>query len=150
MPESTFDPEAFMEQTVEGEMSTQPQRIPTCETYGVIDNVKVKEIQTKNGPRVVAEVWWLVTDDELKSRLDRDRLAVRQTCWIDFTDDGAFDLSEGRNVDLGRLRAATGQNQPGEPWAIGMLKGAGPCTLKIVEDEKGEYPSEVKNVAPME
>lgn len=47
----------------------------------------------------------------------------RLSFWLDLTDDGQLATGEGENVNLGRLRAAVGQNVAGQPWSPNMLSG---------------------------
>lgn len=56
--------------------------------------------------------------------------SVRQTLWLDTTESGGLDFGKGKNVGLGRLREALGQNAPGKPWAPGMLVG-GVAKVKV-------------------
>ena len=55
---------------------------------------------------------------------------VRQTIWLDLTESGSLDFGKGRNVGLGRLRDALGQNETGKPWQPGMMVG-GVAKIKV-------------------
>lgn len=48
---------------------------------------------------------------------------VYQTIWLDISGSGGLDTSKGKNVGLGKLRDALGQNREGQPWSPGMLVG---------------------------
>lgn len=39
-----------------------------------------------------------------------------------------------KNVKLGMLREAVGQNKPGAPWSLRMLEGAGPLLIRVDHD----------------
>ncbi len=143
---SVFDPETFLENEYTGAMADRPVQIPSCESLANIDNIKPREVQTKTGPRVILDVFWELLDEELKDRLERAKIIVRQSLWLDFTDGGDLDYSGDKNWRLGQVRAALGQNTPGEPWSFGMLPGAGPALVHVKESEE-EYPSEVDRVA---
>ena len=45
-------------------------------------------------------------------------------------------FGSNKNVKLGRLREALGQNKNGQAWSFGMLKGAGPIKVSIEPDKK--------------
>ena len=53
-------------------------------------------------------------------------------CWLDLNEDGSgLDLSEGKNVSLGRLRKALDQNSGA--WNPMMMKGKGPLMVKVTQ-----------------
>lgn len=126
---SVFDPDAFMNQTVEGENDTKFEPIPEGEYPAVIDTIQFRSVDTKAGPRVVLDVMYELQDAAVKEQLGRDSLKVRQSIFIDTTPSGAIDLGRGKNVGLGKLRAAVNQNTPG--WQPAMLQGAGPVLVKV-------------------
>ena len=144
---SVFNPETFLEQEVQGEMAVNPVKVPACESLATIDDLKPREVQTKNGDRIILDLYWELHDEELKTRLDRTKLVVRQSLWLDFDESGELDLSGDHNWRLGQVRDALGQNDPTEPWSYGHLKGAGPALVHVKESD-GDYPSEVDRVAP--
>jgi len=48
---------------------------------------------------------------------------VRQSLMLDVRADGALEFGKGKNVGLGRVREALGQNSTGRPWSFPMLGG---------------------------
>jgi hypothetical protein len=82
--------------------------------------------------RVIMSVNWEIKDDALKAQLDRTP-RVRQDVWLDQDSNGDLDYAKGKNVGLGRLREALGQNSPGAAWSPAMLKGAGPAMISVTE-----------------
>jgi hypothetical protein len=93
------------------------------------------------------DVEWTINDEELKKSLGRTP-KVRQSIMLDLTADGnGIDFGKGRNIGLGRLRTALGQNQNGQPWNFSML-GNQVARVKVkhrmVEDK---IYSEVSDVA---
>jgi len=53
----------------------------------------------------------------------------QETGWLEF--------GPNKNIDLGKIRAALGQNDPGVRWSFTNLKGAGPIAF-VVKHEKWE------------
>jgi hypothetical protein len=53
----------------------------------------------------------------------RQLVNVRQGIMLDLTPDGGVDTTEGKNVPLGRLRAAVGLNDPSVEFAFNQLPG---------------------------
>ena len=118
MSEDTmFNPDDFMNTAVEGELSTEYSPVPENEYIAVVEEVKPDT--TPSGTPLLGVFWKIDApgDDEADGRV------VRQTIWLDVTGEGALDRGKGKNVQLGRLRAALNQNGPGA-WNPGMLLGA--------------------------
>jgi len=113
-----FDSDSFMSATSEGEMSTEFVPVPEGEFNAVIDGVKVREAKGN----VLLDVSWNIDDAAVAEATGRDKNTVRQTLFLDMTDGGGLDLSQGKNVQLGKLREALGQNGPGA-WSPSMLDG---------------------------
>jgi hypothetical protein len=92
---------------------------------------------------------WEIKDEDLRRQLDRTP-RVRQDIWLDQDANGDLDYSKGKNVGLGRLREALGQNQPGQAWSPAALKGAGPAMLVVTErpdkDNRDIIYNDVKSV----
>lgn len=134
MNDSVFDPEKFMNSVTEDAGSTSLTPIPTGEYTAVVDDVEWREAKTKAGEaRMIMRVIWRITDNDLANQLDRVP-TVRQDVWLDVDKrTGGLDFAKGKNIGVGRLREALGQNNPGQRWAPGMLKGAGPALLTITQ-----------------
>jgi hypothetical protein len=135
---SVFNPETFMDATVTAPNSTKVEGVPPGEYQAVIDDeIKPPKVVTgKNGDTYVFfEVPFLIQDEALKAKLGRDKLQVRHTIRLDIDEQGALDMSKGKNVGLGRLREALGMNDgPFNPRAIA---GKGPVTVSV-QYQKGQ------------
>jgi hypothetical protein len=74
---------------------------------------------------------WDCQDQGVLAQLDRDKVTVRHSMLLDVTPDGeGLDMGKGKNVGLGQLRAALGQNTPGQTWSPNMIEGQ-PAILNI-------------------
>lgn len=142
---SVFDADQFMNTTTEGQLSTKLEPIPAGEYTAIIKEVAKPR---KAADSYVMDVTYLIQDDQLKEKLGREP-TVRQGIFLDLTDSGTLDMSKGKNVSLGRLREALGQNGNG-PWNPMMLTGAGPIKVSVTltEDKKspGDFFSNVAKV----
>lgn len=151
-PDDNFDPEAFLASTVvNGEMSTQVLNCPEGKYRAQIDDkIEVRSIDTKNGPRKIVRVLWNILDDTVKAQLERERVLVSQDLWLDFDETGALDTRKGKNVDLGVLRDALGQNKM-DGWTFGMLRGQ-IATVQVSHRSQDDNPArkfaEVRRVGP--
>lgn len=125
---STFNPDLFMQSQVSEANSTTLLPIPVGEYAGVIKSVATRVV----GPnaRVVMDVVWGIDDASVVAATGIDNPTCRQSVWLDVTESGGLDMSSGKNVGLGRLREALGQNVKGKPWSPTMLVGA-PAKVKI-------------------
>jgi hypothetical protein len=143
---SPFDPDTFMEQSVDGPMDTQVKQVPEGEYRAIIDDFDVEKAfrtftSNKNGKDyTVFSPPFVIQDDAVAADLGRDKVSVfHKGMFIDFNDAGGIDTSSGKNVDLGKLRDAVGQNKG--PWKFTMLKGAGPVMVKVAHDTDKDDPS---------
>jgi len=125
--ESTFDAESFMQTEVEGEMDTKYTPVPADDYHSVIDDIRIRAAKES----VVLDVYHkLVGVDELCEAMGMEQLMVIQGIFLDIDTNGAIALGPNKNVKLGRLREAVGQNSGG-PWNFAMLKGAGPIKISV-------------------
>lgn len=126
-----FNPDDFLQTSVEGEMSTSIPSVDAGEYQAEIFKTPKPEVKEINGEdRVLWNLSWLVMDDAVKTKTGLEKPTVRQTLWLDVTDAGGLDLGEGKNVGLGKLRDALGQNKKGKAWNPSMLMGAR-ATIKV-------------------
>lgn len=146
---SVFNPDTFLNQDEVGALSTSFEPIPDGEFEAHVgsgdDAVKAR---TTNTGRAILDVTWEIENQQLKEQLGRDKLTVRQSVFLDLTPQGTLDRGKGKNVQLGRLRDALGQNDPSRPWNPNMLRGAGPAKIRISQREAdGNIYNDVKGVS---
>lgn len=82
----------------------------------------------------------LIFDDEdlkaMEQFAGRDQIISNQMIFVDIDKDSmAIKFAGGQNWQLGQVRAAAGQNNPGKPWNVGMLEGAGPMFVTFKHSE---------------
>ena len=127
---SIFDAETFMAATTTETNDTTVQPVPPGEYQAQIEKLDFRTINGKDGSdKYALDVTYDILDDSVKSALGRDKVTARQTVWIDLTSQGQIDTGKGKNIGLGKLRAAAGFNQAGQAFAPAMLNGA---IVKIV------------------
>lgn len=134
-----FDADVFMTQQVDAPMATTLQGVPDGEYVAMVgdfDSSAFKTIPVKGEDRYVLEIPFLIQDDALKAKLGREQITHRETYWLDFDANGALATGPDKNVRLGQLRAAVGQNVAGQPWAPAMLRGMGPVRIAIKSTTK--------------
>lgn len=144
---SSFDPDLFMQTTVSTPMSTKVVGPTPGEHKAMIEEVRPPRVNA-NGS-VVMDVIWLIDNEELRAKMGR-KPTVRQALWLDFDAGGQLDKGEGKNVSLGRVREALGQND-GRDWSPMMLKG-GVAKIKVASDinkETGDDYGKVVAVAKL-
>lgn len=135
---STFNADTFLNTQVNDSNATTFEPIPVGEDY----QASIAKIEPRMaGDKPVLEVTWQTSDPRAVEATGMDTPTVRQTIWLDVTESGGLDLGRGKNVGLGKLRAALNQNQPGVAWAPGMLIGQS-AMLKI-SHRAGKSPDEV-------
>lgn len=159
MSENIFDTESFLETQFDDAIDTTFEPIPEGDYQAHIDDgdnaVNIRSsISTKTGePWAVLDVNWIIEDDQLAEELGRSPLRVRQSIFLDLTEDGkGLAFGKGKNRQLGLLREAVGQNQPGKPWSPTMLLGQ-PAMITVTNRPNHDNPDiiydEVRRVAPL-
>lgn len=135
--DTPFDADAFMNSTYDEPMATSMQGMPDGEytaMVGDFDSSALKTVNTKNGERKVLEIPFLLQDNDgsLQAKLGpRDQYLHRESYWLDFDESGRLSSGPDKNVRLGQLRAALGQNEAGKPWAPAMMRNMGPLRIAI-------------------
>lgn len=123
---SQFDPNQFLDMQVTESNDTKVVPPPVGEYLAVVDDVKVRTWQSKTDSSkagLALDVVWSIQDPQVLADMDRKKVTVKQGIMLDLTEQGGLDMSKGKNVSLGRLREATGHNEPGRPFAFSMLMG---------------------------
>jgi len=146
---STFNPEQFLDQQIEGTNDTTVVPIPVGEYIAVASGVKCRPWQSKDGQQsgLALDITWDVDDQSVKEFLGRDKVTCKQGIMLDLTETGGLDMGKGRNIGLGRLREALGMNAPGQPFSFSMIPGRA-ARVKISHRISGEEIfAEVKQVA---
>lgn len=138
---SDFNPDTFMQEEQNVELDTEFTPIPEGEYSGIIKDVKADT--TPKGAALLA-VTWLIDDEEVREHTGMPEPTCRQTVWLDLDASGHLAAGANKNVGLGKLRAALGQND-GSPWSPTMLVGQ-PAQVYIKPDATGQY-TNVTNVA---
>lgn len=134
----SFDPNAFMNMPAEP-MKTTYENVKEGEYVFMIEEVKFEEMkwtdkntgEPRSAPLMRLNCVMMDSKGgaEEKARLGRDKIIVRADMTIDTNSSGGFDFGPNKNVKLGQLRAALGQNNAG--WTPAALQNAGPFIGKV-------------------
>lgn len=139
---NTFDPEAFMQTTVDAPLDTEYLMVPEGEYVATIDDFdatafeqidftyKKGEKSGLPGTMTKFTVPFVIQDDRVKQEMSRDKVVITKQLILDM-DGSSLDTGKGKNVELGRVRAAAGQADT-TPWSPLMLRGTGPVMIKVV------------------
>lgn len=155
--ESAFNISSMLNSQVTESNSTELLQIDEGEYIAVIDPVSeenFKSFDIKKGERagqkgLSLNLTWNINDESgaIIAKIGRTP-KVRQNLFLDLTSQGGLDFGKGRNVSLGQLREALGQNMTGRPWSFGML-GGGVAKIKVKHRilDDGRTMAEVQAVA---
>jgi len=143
MSTGNFNADAFMQTEIEGEFETEFTPIPEDEYQAVI-----KEVKAGTTPKGSAfmEVIWIIDSQEVRDLIGMEEPTVRQSIWLDVNENGGLEFGKNKNIGLGKLREALGQNTGGA-WGPGQLLGQ-VATVNVkhrVSDQGGIF-AEVKGV----
>ena len=152
---SMFDPETFMNSELEGAMSTSLILIPPQDWPAKITKAVAKKAVVEGEDRGIIDVQWCIEDPACVKVTKQEKNFAKQAIWLDFTfkdNQPALDFSEGKNVALGALREALGQNKERGKWQPQMLVG-GLARIRIGHKPDRTNPeiiyNEVRRVAPI-
>lgn len=145
-----FNPEAFLNETIKAATSTAYVNVPEGQYPGsYIESLQTKTVNTKDGPRVILECLWNISDPDgkLKATTGREKNIVSQSLWLDLDEHtGKLAVGPGCNVGLGLTREALNQNKEGQAWNPNMMIGV-PATPEVQHDMSGDKVyARVKNV----
>lgn len=146
-----FDAQSFLDMSVTESNSTEFVPVPEGDYTGVAEKVDVRQWTKKDDPSVsglTLEVQWKIdATQELKELLGRDSIIVKQGVMLDLTDAGGLDMGKGRNVQLGKLRAALDLNNPGQAFSFTQIVGRIAKVQVKQRVHEGAVYAEVKSVA---
>jgi len=124
---TSFDPDIFLNTEIEGALETKFTPVPAGEHSAFINEITMREVNESP----VLRVTWKIPDDALAEELGVEDVQVQDDLFLDVEEDGRLQFGPNRNIKLGRLRDALGQNKPGETWGFNQLRGAGPVKLIV-------------------
>lgn len=147
-----FNEEDFMNSSYSDATSTKRPILPARKFQGQITELKPRQSQGKKDPSKV----YTFLDVKLKVQLPPDvqaEIGANSADWtwttgisLDLDSSGKIDMRDGRNIQLGQLREAAGQNNPGSPWKMSDLLGAFVAfEVKHQQDDSGEMRDRLKN-----
>lgn len=142
---SQFDPKAFLDMTYNEANDTKRIPVPAGEHVAIITKVDTRTWQGREDPSksgIALDVTYEIDSPQVKEALGRDKVTVTQGIMLDLTAEGMLDNGKGKNVDLGKLREATGLNVAGQPFGFRMLEGKVVKVL-VVHDPSTKNPGEV-------
>lgn len=114
-----FDPDTFMNMTTEEADETTFRPIPEGSYNAVISKL---DFRTPKGNSII-DITWSIDDEAVRQETGMDDPKVRQSIFLDINSSGGLERGPNKNVQLGKLRAALNQNNPGQPWSPAMLEG---------------------------
>lgn len=152
MSDSTFNPEQFLGTQTDTAGETKFFPVPVGEWTGQCTKCDARQFTSeKNGNTyTVLEYTWEVTDQAVKDETRLERPTVRQSVFVDLTPAGGLDFGRNKNIQLGRLRAAVGQNKDGRAWAPTHIVGQ-MAKLKVSHrpDNNGDPQAQVDTVSAL-
>jgi len=125
-----FNPENFVNQETDSELSTRMEPIPEGEYNSYIESVEAATVGQDEYPVLRIRHRIDDMDGSIEAATGRQNPSIEQMIFLDLTEQGGLDNSKGKNVQLGRLRDALGQNKAGQPWSPKMMEGQ-PLVIRV-------------------
>lgn len=151
-----FNADTFLSSTVQAAMDTAVTPIPEGDYPFQITKVDINSGTIKSGDRA-GKTWAQVKlkceclDPNVAAELGRETVNQNAFIFLDLTEDeSGLDIGTGKNVDLGKMREAVGQNDEDEEWNLAMLQGGtflGTVKHKFRDDSQDPYGEMVRWVA---
>lgn len=142
-----FDNEDLLNMETGGEMETEFTPVPEGEYIATVTKVVARSGHSDKTDEdwYSLDVSWHIDDDEVREATGMERPTARQSIFLD-VGDGGLELGKGKNVLLGRLREAVGQNGAGV-WAPAMLEGTTAMVRVTHRMHNDNVYADVKHVA---
>lgn len=121
--------EEFLNSTYEGVLDDHLDPCPQGDYLFLAGKPAVADFEYKSGEKKGETgfrmiIKWECQDEAVKQQLGRETVTVTQSLLLDVTPDGnGLDMGKGKNIGLGQIRTALGQNTPGQPWSPAMIEG---------------------------
>jgi hypothetical protein len=133
-----FDPDAFLQQAVDGPLDTEYKLVPVGEYKAMIDDFTSEAIEVIDftrqdgtpGSMTKFNCPFVLDAPQVALDLNRQRVVVPKQMILDLDDAGKIATGPNRNIELGRVRKAVGQETT-QGWGLPMLRNAGPCMVKV-------------------
>lgn len=137
---SNFNSDAFLQTTVEGANSTVEIPVPAGEYQAQAKKPTARQFNKDDGTSyTVLSIPWKILDEGVKKVTHRDEPVAFQSVFLDMTAQGGIDMGPGKNIDLGLVRAALGQNKADKRWSFSMIEG-GMATVRIEQKPNRKDP----------
>lgn len=148
--EGVFDADAFIQAEMDAPLDTKLSLFPEGDYEGAVlkEITRLRKITPKSKPDrpnpkpfAVADVIFTVPGlDGQAAELGRTvaedgTVSFRGELMFDLDANGKMDAAKGRNIKLGQLRQMNGLNEPGQRFAMTMLHGTGPYTIRLGHEE---------------
>ena len=146
MSNDLFDVSELSEAAVNESNSTSIIPCPEGEFPAVIKKFDIRAWSKDDRSGVMLDVHLDIDDANAREVTQRDEVIVRHSCSLDVikgpNGKPIIDTKLGTNVDLGRLRAATNLNSPGQAFNLNMLIGQ-PVKVLVTHRQNPDNPEEV-------
>ena len=122
---SSFNPDEFLNSSITDANATKSVPVPIGEYAAYVEKVTPRTWTSRDGTKsgVAVDITWNITDPAVSAALGRETVQCKQGLMLDTTPTGGLDTGVGKNIGLGRLRAALDLNTPGQPFSFAMLAG---------------------------
>lgn len=161
---NTFDPDAFMQTHVDAPMADTYVLCPEGDHKAMIDDFdsgafeqidfEYKRGERKGEPGSMTKFTcpFVIQDPAVAQKMGVEKVVVRKQLIIDLDENGGLATGVNKNVGLGEIRAAVGQNNAG--WSFPNLRGAGPVIVRVKhrafnKDEPDRKVAEVVRVSAL-
>src|SRR6266550_415961 len=117
-----FDAATFMETQFKGGLDTKFVNPDAGDyTAQITDRITINQGEKDGRTWAQLMILWEIMDEAQKTKLNTERVFVRQQFFLDLDDNGQLDLGTNKNMKLKRVLDSTGLNSS-KSWTLASLK----------------------------
>lgn len=131
--------EEFLQTTTSSELDDHLEPCPPGEWLAITGKPAIHDFIFSKGDRVGEKgyrmtIQYVIQDQAVLDHCQREKVSVTASILLDLTEDGTgLDMGKGKNIGLGQIRTALGQNEAGAEWSPAMIEGQ-PIKVKVKAD----------------
>jgi len=111
---SLFDASSFLNAKIDAELATRRQALPIGEAVAQITKLDTVNGEKDGKPWYKLNVTLAIQDSAYLAQAGKEAATITYGLMLDMNEGGGIAMGPDKNVRLGKLREATGTNQPGK------------------------------------
>jgi len=156
MTQSAFDPDSFLDQEIDGGLTTEYTPVPEMDDAVAMirpeGGLTVRQVTNKETGKVstILNIDWIVDEQDARDATGMNQPIARQSIFLDLNENGVLERGENKNVALGKLAEALGLNADDSQFTLRQMLGqVAKVRIKHRFGDADQIYAEVKGVKPV-